>query len=63
MPLVPGRYRKSPMASTMRAANPTADHKIEIDAVSKRTSVTRGLLRRIIRLVRQVTTRWYRHRS
>lgn len=42
------------MASTISTAMPTADHAIEIVLPSRRESDTRGRLRRIIRLVRDV---------
>ncbi len=42
------------MATITKAASATADHKIEIVPPSIRDSETRGLLRRIMRRVRQV---------
>lgn len=48
------------MASITSAANAIADHNTETVLPRIRDSLTRGLLRRIILLVRQVMGRWYR---
>jgi len=70
MALVPGRYMKSAIATTTTAANATADQSIEMVPPSSRDSDTRGLLRRIMRRVRDVmdemvtdTSQIQRHRA
>lgn len=53
---VPGRYRNRPIARVISAIIPTADQRIETVLPRNFDSATRGVLRRIIRLVRQVMT-------